>query len=561
VARQFPAIGAPYKTSVHVLWVAPFLNVLLFLAFAGVLSAILFAVRRVKRRSPAADDQRARSDNPESDVLIAVAVFTFLGVYGVISAPRLLHPASAAILAAGVGIAAFRGGRGHYALATKLRKFVMAIPVLLGSLVLGTTAALRGDEVFRGERSPAQGSFNVLLVVLDTVRRDHFWWAGGTAVTPNIDAFTSRGVRFDDAWSVSSWSLPAQASILTGAYPHEHGADWPSLALRDSTLTLGEYFSRRGYDTGAFSSNSSWITPEYLGRGFDRFDVYSLEDHVRRTAYGRLLSAASRFVGLHYAGRGRPASDVSADLLDFVGERRDRPFFAYVCYMDVNRAFHNRQLNHPFWEKKASVREVVSAYEKGLRQLDADFGDLIATFERRRMLENTIVVITSDHGESFGARHAADRDPAGHGTSLFPEQTRVPLFVVLPSPIRNQRIVSRTVSVRAIPATVAFLAGDSTRQFDGFPLITNDGDNTSAGGDTAALATLLYDKRNSVAFATGGWEYIRDGGGARIAEHLIRVPLRPGDTDLSGQPSVSSMRAGIAELLAGNVTPPQAGSR
>src|SRR5687768_7875881 len=162
VARQFPAIGAPYKTSVHVLWVAPFLNVLLFLAFAGVLSAILFAVRRVKRRSPAADDQRARSDNPESDVLIAVAVFTFLGVYGVISAPRLLHPASAAILAAGVGIAAFRGGRGHYALATKLRKFVMAIPVLLGSLVLGTTAALRGDEVFRGERSPAQGSFNVL---------------------------------------------------------------------------------------------------------------------------------------------------------------------------------------------------------------------------------------------------------------------------------------------------------------------------------------------------------------------------------------------------------------
>src|SRR5688572_30372404 len=392
VTRQFPTIGAPYKTSVNVLWVAPFLNVLLFLAFAGVLSAILLAVRRVKRRSPTADDQGARSDNLESDVLVAFAVFTFLGVFGVISAPRVLHPASGAILAAGVGIAAFRAGRGHYALAAKLRKFAIAIPVILGSLIFGTAAAQRAGEVFRGEKPPARGIFNVLLVVLDTVRRDHFWWAGGTSFTPNIDGFTSRGVRFDDAWSVSSWSLPAQASILTGAYPHEHGADWPSLALSDRTLTLGEYFSRRGYDTGAFSSNSSWITPEYLGRGFDRFDVYTLEDHVRRTAYGRLLSAASRFIGLHYAGRGRPASDVSADLLDFVGERRDRPFFAYVCYMDVNRAFHHRQLNRPFWEKKASVEEVVSAYEQGLRRLDADFGHLIATLERRGMLENTIMV-------------------------------------------------------------------------------------------------------------------------------------------------------------------------
>jgi len=137
----------------------------------------------------------------------------------------------------------------------------------------------------------------------------------------------------------------------------------------------------------------------------------------------------------------------------------------------------------------------------------------------------------------------------------------VPLFVVLPSPIRNHRIVSRTVSVRAIPATVAFLAGDSTRQFDGLPLIANDGDITSAGGDTAALATLLYENRNSFAFATGGWEYIRDGRGGRMAEHLIRVPLRPDATGLSPQPPISSMRAGIAELLAANVTATQAGSR
>jgi arylsulfatase A-like enzyme len=292
--------------------------------------------------------------------------------------------------------------------------------------------------------------------------------------------------------------------VLTGRHSFEHRADFPSIALDPAVLTLGEYFQRRGYATGAFSSNSAWITREHLGRGFVRFDTYIWEDLVRRTIAGRISERLLTALGLHKAGRGKEAPRLSEQFLRFVDDYEDRPFFAYLCYMDVNRTFHRRALGRAFWERRATPPEVLATYDSAIVALDAHLGELLTELDRRGELERTLIVVTSDHGESFGDGVLGDHDPAGHGSSLYPEQVQVPLFIVMPGAIAPEQRIRRVVSIRAIPATIASLLGDSTRAFPGEPLLTV-ADTTASAPE---LATLDYGERHARSVIWDGWQYI-----------------------------------------------------
>lgn len=306
-----------------------------------------------------------------------------------------------------------------------------------------------------------------------------------------------------DAWSTSSWSLPTQASVLTGMHGFQHEAEFPTIALAPGVLTLGEYFERRGYATGAFSNNSAWITPEHLGRGFVRFRVYTLEDIVRRTVAGRISERFLTAIGLHKAGRGKKAPSLTAQFLDFIDDYEGRPFFAYLCYMDVNRSFHRRALGHAAWEDPAQPIEVLAAYDSALTALDTHLGELLSELARRGVLERTLIVVTSDHGESFGDGVLDDHDPHGHASSLYPEQLRVPLFFVMPGTISPDQRIDRLASIRSIPATITALLGDTSGAFPGAPLL--------APQDTAPvtlLATLDYVERLERSVITGNWQYI-----------------------------------------------------
>src|SRR5207253_8686004 len=122
-------------------------------------------------------------------------------------------------------------------------------------------------------------------------------------------------------------------------------------------------------------------------------------------------------------------------------------------------------------------------------------GELFAALEGRGLLENTAVVITSDHGESFGAAAAPDHDPTGHGTSLYVEQTKVPLFVVHSGRVPAGPQVERTVSLRSVAATVTHLLGMTDAPFEG-PSLVPGGETTTSNPDVAALATLKYNNRD-----------------------------------------------------------------
>ncbi|MFN0072940.1 MAG: sulfatase, partial [Chloroflexota bacterium] len=386
---------------------------------------------------------------------------------------------------------------------------------------------------------------NVLVIILDTIRYDRFARPAETSLTPNLDRLAAAGIRFDNAWATSSWSLPAQASILTGHYAHVHGADWPGFGLAKDVPTLAEVLSRRGYATGAFSGNAAWVTPEYLGRGFLRFDAYTAEDHLRRTVNGRAVSRLLDEVGMHIAGRGKKAPRVNAEFQKFLNDYPDRPFFAYVCYMDVNQGFHNQRFN-AYFRQQAPTSEVVAAYDRSLRELDNQVGALLDDLQRRSVLNNTLIVVVSDHGESFGPALGGDHDPIGHGTSLYPEQARVPLFVTFPGRIPAGLSSNRTVSISAIPSTVTEVLGYAESPFPGPSLLGRLQSTTHAmADDTAILTTLRYGGRELQSVVRENLQYVRDLSEASPSEELFDLAADPSASvnRVADHPDLDRMRA------------------
>lgn len=540
VARGYPRIRAPYKVSEDILWVAPLENVVVYLALALGLILLFKSGPRQLRGG--------------AQLLLVFALYTMLGILAATVSTGVIHVFAAVVLAIGAGVSVVRTIRGReLALTQRFRWGLFLIPAIIGLMWLGTEVYRWRRESQMAQRLPkVQGSpANVLVIVLDTVRYDSFAEGRKPGLTPNIDEVAASGTRFTHAWSTSSWSLPSQASIMTGLYPHEHGADWPGIEVDSKCPKLAELLAQRGYVTGAFSSNSSWITSEHLGRGFLRFHDYTLENLLRRTFVGRLADKVLCRVGFHSSGRGKRASRLNRDIVKFLDDYPDRPFYAYVCYMDVNREFH-----HHIYNTKIGTTQPLSsaylAYKSALTTLDAQVGLLLDELKQRGRMDNTILVITSDHGESFGSEVAQDHEPPGHGTSLYDEQSRVPLFVVYPPRVPASQAVDATVSIRQIPSTIMQLLDSRDAPFPAAPLpVGPAGAAETATAAHPVLITLNYDQFVHQAVVLDRWQYIRNPEDEATPEELYDLQTDPGATKnlASDQKMISVMRDRLQQLM------------
>ena len=489
--RFVPRIRGPFKVPPEVLWVAPVVAIVLFLL---ALPALLLVARPVARRRGI----------PEQRLL--VSLYALVAAFCLLFAPRVLHPASVVVLAVGIALAVTRWFTRREAAAPgwMLRR-AWVVPVAMVFMAAGVLLAGRLSQRTAFATLPAApvGARNVLILMLDTVRRDRVATARGAELAPRLKQLAAAGTEFRQAWASSSWSLPSQASVLAGRYPFEHGADWPKLAIAAGTPTLASFLAGQGYATGAFSGNSAWIVPEHVGRGFGTFTAYQFEIVARRTAIGALANFLLDKLGWDSSGRGRTAAALQRDLLAFLDAHPGRPFFAYLCFMDANQAMHRRTLGHPFWQSAPALDSIVAAYEGGIRSLDASIGVLLDTLRQRGVLDNTIVVVTSDHGESFGRRYPGDHAPGGHGTSLYPEQVAVPLIIIEPGR-PGGRVVDTTVGLHQLAATLAHRLGFGGAPFGG-PLLPLD---SAASVPRPVLATLAYDNRDDAAVMADPWFYL-----------------------------------------------------
>lgn len=279
-----------------------------------------------------------------------------------------------------------------------VRRFCAALPALAAICV----AACGGESATSSARR------SVLLVTFDTTRPDALGCTGGRAgSTPRVDALATEGVVFDAARTVAPLTLPAHASMLTGLVPLRHGLHDNGLeALAPSAQTLAELAREHGYATGAFVGSLVLDRAYGLQQGFDVYTEPSDEGDVR---------------DFHFPER--PAAEVAADAVAWLdGAARERPFFCWLHFYDPH-APHLPKLVQPAPPAPGDPQGW-SAYLAEVRECDDALGRVLDLLKRQGRYDETTILVTADHGESFGAHGELT-----HGMYVYDATLRVPFVL------------------------------------------------------------------------------------------------------------------------------------
>ncbi len=301
-------------------------------------------------------------------------------------------------------------------------------------LILGVIALAPGGCRRQSDRaaSNAVGRPNVLLVVLDTTRPDFFSCYGHSLpTTPNIDRLASEGVRFDRAYTTDFWTLPSHASLFTGLYPTEAQATSETLHLPAAATTLAEIFRRNGYRTAAVVQNS-WISRERgFSQGFDEFHEMWRETGEAAAVAPRVASAIDKL--LQEGAKFFAFVNINVPHLPYAPPPGLFDRFASQRW-PTDRVKSAMKIKG-MWEffcgmvrlTEADFRLMRELYQAEIAVSDAMVGRIIDGLRDRGVLDDTLVILTSDHGENIG-----DHGMIDHLLSMYESTLHVPLIVRYP---------------------------------------------------------------------------------------------------------------------------------
>jgi arylsulfatase A-like enzyme len=473
-----------YQVSRHYLWLGPLANLIFFLGLGLVLSMV------VKLSPRAVGWLSAR-------LIFACALFPVLMAL----VPKI-YPEAWGLFAIGAAIqfVPMIERRITYL----RRRLLSSFPIMVGFVILLASFVLVGDRLKQGREAgrpmPPANSPNVLLIVLDTVRADHLSLYGyDRATTPVLEQLSTRGIRFDQARATAPWTLPSHASMFTGRWPHEIGEEWMT-PIKGNFPTLAEYLGNHGYATAGFVANLGYCSQETgLGRGFTYYEDYVLEKLAPLRTSGLVEFLANSIVEMvpalnistfrplqqfviHWfeVGKRKNARSINHAFLGWLSQRRetDRPFFAFLNFFDAHDQYvlpqggQRRFVRYPITAEEGRIVYELwpyldkmrlpqpyidlarDSYDDCLCYLDDQLGLLFDALQHRGLLEQTLVVVTSDHGEGFG-----EHKLFSHGNSLYRTEVRVPLVIRPPSGLGTSSVVDATVSLRDLPATIVDLLG------------------------------------------------------------------------------------------------------
>ena len=279
---------------------------------------------------------------------------------------------------------------------------------------------------------------NVLLVTIDTLRADRLGCYGfGLAYTPASDRLAREGVRCTDAVSSAPITLPAHCSIMTGLYPPAHGVrDNGNYALGADAVTLAERLQEAGYRTGAFVS-AAVLTRRYgLDQGFATYD-----DDLWAEDDPELFMIRERPAS-------RTADRALAWLDDWRARERGRPFFLWVHFFDPHQPYDVKSID--------LAARTPTPYDAEIAEADRGLGRLVTWLETHAALDDTVVILTADHGESLG-----EHGEPTHGIFIYDATVRVPLIWRFPralppgarydGPVRHIDIVPTVLALLGLP--------------------------------------------------------------------------------------------------------------
>ena len=324
--------------------------------------------------------------------------------------------------------------------------------------VFGALLAGCGERSEPTDSSPPLGPPpNVLVVLVDCLRADRVGPESG--LTPHLDRLATESITFRNAFAPATWTKPSVASLFTSLYPRQHGLQRVSFrtdeglatdVLHQDLDTLAEHFARGGYATGAIINQVHLTAESGFAQGFEHFRWQ----------------------------RGKNAYQLNRQLFEWLdSDRGGRPFFAYLHYLDphwpyTSKLSPNEHFRWKFgprppnrgdraddWaaallpeERERAMGDLARLYDREVRFIDAAIGEVLEQLAARDLYEDTVILVTSDHGEGFD-----EHGELQHGYAPFEEVMRIPMILRVPGLARAEP--PEPVSLVDVLPTLTALAG------------------------------------------------------------------------------------------------------
>ena len=376
-------------------------------------------------------------------------------------------------------------------------------------LVLGWSITCSGPDA----------SYNVILVSIDTLRPAHLGCYGyDRATSPTIDRLAREGIRFEKAFSSTTWTLPAHLALLTSLPDIVHGVTTEALHLHERCITLPEILQEQGYQTWGVFTGPFLMARWGFGQGFDSYRDATVYDKKLEGAF--MLNASER---------GQTTQGAMQKVRELFQKQSKRPFFLFLHLFDVDPDFdplppydtmfiqsysggvHGIDImNNPHVFKdmpQEDLDQLIALYDGEIRGVDElGMAVLFQMLDEFGLSENTLIVVTSDHGEEF-----FEHGVFGHHQNLFDSTLQIPLVIWGPSLIPSGKSVSSQVRIIDIMPTILDLLslpqspeglGQSLREFWEVP--------EGASSDRPVFAEVRSRMHYLESLRLPGVKYIRD---------------------------------------------------
>jgi arylsulfatase A-like enzyme len=472
------------------------------------------------------------------------------------------------------------------AIVRKVATAAVAAPLLWAGLqALGLSPAIQAGPV---PATPGKGP-NVVLITMDTVRADHLSLYGyGRETTPQLARFSKDATVYDHAIAAGDFTLPSHASIFTGLYPGWHGAypSHPGFAagrpLQPGATTLATVLKSHGYWTGGVFANAAFLQASTgLSQGFGIWETgtpvlladaerpFYLREGARKLLHFGMDTAA--YDALYFR-----ASDINSRAFTVLEKLQGRgPFFLFLNYMDAHYPyvppppyldrFPGRQADArpvtAYNALKDSVNagkrhiardeqnSLIASYDGGIAYLDSEIGNLMDRLRSMGLYDDTLIIVTSDHGEAFG-----DHDRIGHTvTSLFQDGSHVPLVVKLPGQHEARRSAALVSHVDLMSTVLETLGRPLPPGLQGRPLSSPRSESDVVYGEAHAIGDHDRNARlrgvRRAAFTTSAKLILWSGG----PPEFYNLAADPGESQNrydAKDPAVASLEASLTAWTA-----------
>jgi arylsulfatase A-like enzyme len=441
----------------------------------------------------------------------------------------------------------------------KSRRTVKGAAILKLIILIGFFTLFPWGSSLHGSPQLSPGHFNILLITVDTLRADHLSCYGYRNVqTRNMDSLSARGVWFDKALSPSPWTAPSVASIMTSVYPSVHGVR-KGVALDSGFTTLAEILMMEGFRTHAIVTNPyAIVTNPYLSEDMNLNQGFAGYEFLGSNPISKfLLNLDSAEVATEKA-------------IKWLRNFREERFFLWLHYNDPHIPYgfpggtvlpaygrdYQGDLGNHFYAVRAirdgslklsdkDKRHIQALYDADVLYVDTHLGLLFSEMNRLGIMEKTIIVLTSDHGEEFW-----DHNGFEHGHSLYGEVIRVPLIMVVPGMDRGPKKISQQVRlIDLAPTILAILGIQEGKTIQGKSLLPLMMDGKDVFDRTAFSGALLYgNEKKAIRNENFTLIYELETGNVELYD-IVKDPLEKEDVALHNQETVDGLLSDLERKL------------